>query len=224
MSANYYMTAVMPYTSGLPRDISTNRYSFGWEGAGDGDPEILAQLAARVGTIYTQIHASTGRSLGSFYSGLVTRAADGCRTEVHRIGGTPGAGPLEVAHWTMPAVGGNQPSLPLEVACVGSFLGNSASLPARSRRGRVFFGPLNNGAMTQTQTSSYPADTLRQTIAAAFAQLLVDMGAEDVDGWNWQVWSQKHGQGTWITNGWVDNEWDTQRRRQIKATERLLWP
>lgn len=224
MAANYYMTAIMPYTSGLPRDVATNRYSFGWEGSGEGDPEIIEQLAARVGTIYTQEHVSLSRTLGSFYSGVVSRAANACRTEVHRIGGPPGQGPVATVNWTMPNVYQSMPSMPLEVACVGSFQGQSSSLPQRSRRGRVFFGPFNTAAQGSALTSNQPSSALRNTIAASFSQLLVDMGANDVDGWNWQVWSQKHNQGTWVTDGWVDDEWDTQRRRQVDATSRTFWP
>jgi hypothetical protein len=40
----------------------------------------------------------------------------------------------------------------------------------------------------------------------------------------WGVHSRKNNNINAVTNGWIDNEFDTQRRRRILATARTLWP
>jgi hypothetical protein len=37
------------------------------------------------------------------------------------------------------------------------------------------------------------------------------------------VWSPSNGDAVPVTDGWVDNAWDTQRRRGIDRTARSTW-
>ena len=68
-----------------------------------------------------------------------------------------------------------------------------------------------------TSPGNRPATTEMQKLmdlAAAFGNL----GGVDID---WSVHSKVAGTTEKVTNYWVDDEWDTQRRRGLKATRRL---
>jgi hypothetical protein len=50
-----------------------------------------------------------------------------------------------------------------------------------------------------------------------YAKVLEDIGGVNVD---WCVWSRLERKARSVTDWWVDNEWDVQRRRGLKATQR----
>lgn len=123
--------------------------------------------------------------------------------------------------------------LPTECAICLSFGGAPGSgLNPRRRNGRVYIGPLSNG-MTSTVTGSViVAPTAVSTLAAA---------AEDLIGapyttFAWSVfspttagaqpWSEAtlEAATTWVTRGFVNNSFDTQRRRGTVETARTLFP
>lgn len=108
--------------------------------------------------------------------------------------------------------------LPPELAVCLSFQGAAISgQPQARRRGRVYIGPLNSGAVEGGQvTPSY--------------QLLVrDIGADILDAsdaaadWNWVVFSPTNNTSVNVTNVWVDNAFDIQRRRGYKPTSRAVY-
>jgi len=53
--------------------------------------------------------------------------------------------------------------------------------------------------------------------ALSLAQGIADIGGIDV---SWQVWSPTDNQGRDVTNAWVDDAWDVQRRRGLRASTR----
>lgn len=110
--------------------------------------------------------------------------------------------------------------LPPEVALVISFQGDPASgSPQARRRGRIYFGPMGaaaNGA--DGRPTAGAIGVLRTNINA----LLTASNA--ATNWTWTVHSRVDGIDTPISNGWINNEWDTQRSRQIAATTRNVFP
>lgn len=112
---------------------------------------------------------------------------------------------------------------PVEVACCLSIRANyeSGSHPAR-RRGRVFLGPLVQGAAT-TGIDGYPrpSQTFRETLADAADGLLTATLAGD---WSWSVWSRVDDELFSVVGGWIEDEFDTQRRRGPSASTRTIWP
>lgn len=128
---------------------------------------------------------------------------------------------------------GTGESMPSEVALCVSFQGaREAGKPQRRRRGRVYIGPIiNSGTSTHTRPDSV---ILADVLAAA--QVLIDASQASAT-WKWCVFSPTTAGGFYlpggsgppffggdafvtITDGWVDNAWDTQRRRGIKPTTR----
>lgn len=115
-------------------------------------------------------------------------------------------------------------NMPTEVACVLSFQGDPVSgVPQSRRRGRIYLGGLNHGAIAQGDASLFPQFTTAFTAGVANGASTHLLGA-GITGLRWSVWSPTTNTAVEITNGWVDNSPDTQRRRSVDPTVRRLWP
>lgn len=105
---------------------------------------------------------------------------------------------------------------PRHVACCISFYANR-NLP--SYRGRVFLGPFLLGQVGETVPNSLRlqiidlAQRLQQTNAAGSSVTMTH-----------QVYSEKMKLAHPVTNYWVNDVWDTQRRRLSKETLRVRFP
>ena len=109
--------------------------------------------------------------------------------------------------------------LPTEVALCVSFQSVALSgTPQARRRGRIFL-PFIEAA--QNATDSRPSASMVNGVAAAADALVTASKAATT--WLWCVYSPTTGQSTEVDNGWVDNEWDTQRRRGRERTTRTLF-
>lgn len=99
-----------------------------------------------------------------------------------------------------------------EVACCLSFYSTN-NVP--SRRGRVYVPQhwLSSGSSVESR----PNSTTRAAVAD-LATVFKNLGGLDVD---WIVFSEKTGESHSVTDWWVDDEWDAQRRRGLRATTRL---
>lgn len=112
-------------------------------------------------------------------------------------------------------------SLPLEVALCLSYRAEYASGgPSPRRRGRIYLGPWVGEAADMVGSYPRPQGTLLTTIAEN-ASLLA--GALEDDVANWKVYSRVDNVLRNVIGGWVDNEWDTQRRRGRAASNRINW-
>jgi hypothetical protein len=109
--------------------------------------------------------------------------------------------------------------MPPEVAiCLSYQAAKISGVPQARRRGRVFIGPLNTSAMG---TDGRPATAFINALVGAADALKDPAGAPD---WDWSTWSSFDPTvSTVIDNGWVDNEFDTQRRRGRKYTTRTTF-
>jgi len=110
--------------------------------------------------------------------------------------------------------------LPRECAICLSFQGDQISgIRQARRRGRVYLGPL--GSATNNTTTGMVVTAVTTAIAAAATTLMTaDVAAS---GWAWIVYSPTMGEGAPVTNGWVDNAWDIQRRRGVDADVRTTF-
>jgi len=107
----------------------------------------------------------------------------------------------------------------------------SGTSPAR-RRGRIYLGPWSVDALTVGTNDGLVSTTVLEAVAGA-AQTLMDDGG--VNGWSWAVFSPTTaGSPPWstgellgatldVTNGYVDNAFDTMRSRGALATTREIF-
>jgi hypothetical protein len=113
---------------------------------------------------------------------------------------------------TKQTLGGASVAGPHEVAlCLSYYSGRN--LPRT--RGRIYLGPFQGSIVAVATPNAVTISdliTLGTSIHAAFAAL----------GGSWAIHSVKDNTFLPITNTWVDNAWDTQRRRGMKATSRTL--
>ena len=153
------------------------------------------------------------QALPAWYSGLV-RQNNHTMKGYNRADPQPRAPVLERT-WSFPsAPAGN--ALPQEVAKCVSFQGAPESGVSQARRrGRVYIGPLDVACLA---TDGRPINTFLAALGTAATALLA--ASDAATDWIWTVFSSSTGDSSPITNGWIDNAWDTQRSRGITATAR----
>jgi hypothetical protein len=126
---------------------------------------------------------------------------------------------------------GSSQDLPSECAICLSFHGDTTGLatdvpggapgprgdthPAARVRGRIFIGPLNQHVQSSGSPTRVSATVLGDIVGSAMA-LHTAMPS-------WSVWSRKNANTKLVTGGFVDNAFDTQRRRGEKASGRQTW-
>jgi hypothetical protein len=142
--------------------------------------------------------------------------------------------PVQTALWTLGPTASASPgnlALPREVALCGSFHGDLSGVaeegagdtrPRARRRGRIYVGPLNVAATDSTNGSAnggaLPSGFFIGRLAAAFAEFTA--AAIEDEGGRWVVASRADNAVYPVTAGWVDNEFDTQRRRGLDPSAR----
>ena len=110
--------------------------------------------------------------------------------------------------------------LPSEIALCVSFQGDRVSGQSQARRrGRIYLGPL---AEQDNDTAGRPAAAVT-TDAGAWGAFLLDASLLDA-GWTWCVYSATDDELVPVTNVWVDNAWDVQRRRGLAPSVRFSYP
>jgi hypothetical protein len=122
--------------------------------------------------------------------------------------------------------------LPNEVALCLSYQAVAISGESQARRrGRIFFGPLCNTANTLSATGECrPSAALVTALCGAATLLATPAATAAGDLVHWAVYSPTTDLTETIDdafqdvdNGWVDNSFDTQRRRGRDATARTTW-
>lgn len=195
---------VLEYTQlGSPQTLATAWERFWGEGAGVGSPGPQAYLSP---LIQRAIGASNGPR-------LEVRALNVATGEVSA---DPEVIPFDLSQF--PPVTGTVP-LPNEVAACISF--RAPGTPLGRRRGRMFIGPLNSGAISDGTGVARLTPGLRQGLAEGFkrmADFLFPQGAYPC------VWSRADGEAYRITEAWADDAFDTQRRRGVKPLSRTTLP
>lgn len=110
---------------------------------------------------------------------------------------------------------------PAEVSVCASFQATPGSgLDQKNRRGRIYLGPLIWTTSVYDVSTGTPrvASTFRTDIITAMTRL-AQLG-DDVNHASWVVYSKVLGTTALVTQGWVDNAFDTVRSRGEQATAR----
>lgn len=196
------------HNSGLPEDEMVNVWHFDVP-TGDFSEDIADALEA----FYDAVPDPSANSVGQFMSDLL----DGQATiTMYNLNDTPPRVPIHEHPFTITTGSG---ALPSEVALCASFHAPAVSgLSQAHRRGRVYIGPLAPSANNTAEGRPLAAfrlclaRSLRDLIAASLAQL----------DWSLAVYSPTLDTASKVEAGWVDNAFDTQRRRGENPTSREL--
>jgi hypothetical protein len=235
MSKIWRAEVVMPYTTNLPKDVSMNVLH--WLVDDGADSADLADLSGHIATFYNGPFEPDDVGPSFYISDVVTRAEEGCRIEWYEVDPATPDLPSEVDPdtgipqsddtstwldtylWTLGATT-TDTMLPLEVAiCISTKATPALPVPIRRRRGRVYIGPLTTDVVKAGSPYLPRVDpNVMQTLANA-----ADYLAGTPTAGQWAIYSGRAAQAYVVSEGFVDNEFDTQRRRQLRATERVLW-
>lgn len=204
---------VLPFFTNLPSDAITNTFHF--------DPLTPLDLAAtaaivnpHLATFYSQIYNST------FGIGDYTEPTQ-MTFNWYDLQAPPPRVPLVFVPDT--PMTQKTTVIPTEVACVLSMQAPQVSgEPQARRRGRIYLGALTNDWFASSTAAIFP---IFSTAAVNHVTAAATLLANEVlgDGVRWSVWSPTDEASALVTNGWVDNSPDTQRRRSVDATARALW-
>lgn len=193
----------VPGKSALPHDVFVNTFAF------RNDQLVSAEMADLLVTVLTAFYGFFDQYLSN------TQALwSGTELRVYDLGQQPPRQP-QIREMPITASGSGNP-YPGEVACCLSYYAER-NLPRN--RGRLYIGPLLASSATVSTTEVVPTQ--------AFVDALIDGGAnligttEDV---TWGLVSQMDQDFKVVTNLWVDNAYDTQRRRGREPTARTVWP
>lgn len=209
LSSEYHAMAIRASKSGIPEDVYVNNFCFL---ADDAKVTAADDISAALIDFYDG--ANPNFVLNSYLHRTVT---DLMTFKIYKLSDLKPREPV-VRTFTTTVTRQSGPDLPEECAVCLSF---SAAAPHTARRrGRIYFGPLVIQATNQDPTSGLTMvkPALQADLAAAAVRL-----ANHVDA-GWLIHSNI-GAGTFsaVETGWVDNAFDTQRRRGQKATSRFTW-
>jgi hypothetical protein len=205
--------------SGLPENSYVNTFFF--ERPSDVEyANAIAPLGGLVAEFYNTalVTPFASPAIGTYLASYVNRAYT---MKFSDMGQPSGFRPPTVLASTLPAAGAAT-NLPGEVALCVSFQGVNL-LRVIPPRGRLYIGPLNTGISLQGSATVYPsADTAKTDAWRYIAKRLADnvRAIKSEPRYHWVVYSRQY--DTWdnVRSGWVDNEWDIQRRRGKVATNR----
>lgn len=205
VSGGIRVMAIQHKLSGLPEDVIVNSWAFR-RGA-----EVSVEDAAEAAVFWLEgfynSMASTFRP-----QSLVTPEIE---FRVYDLEQPPPREPM-FFEGEAPRAGAGTPN-PEEAAVVLSFY-SERNLPRN--RGRVYIGPWMSGGNLVVEGNVRVHDSIVAAMAAAANQLA---RGPQVSGIEWCVLSQSDQALKPVTHGWVDNSWDTQRRRGPEPTARTLW-
>lgn len=206
------MSAVTwPAVSGIPEDACV--HTFNWSLTAGTDPVVAAGVVReRLQEFYGDAPTGFVNNLNAYFANTIDRAAAYIQVYDHSepkprvpilenlLGADIGD---RVQDWDIPA----------EVAvCLSYHAEFQSGAPKARRRGRVYMGPFNGGVLSQVEDGE-PARPI-----SSFVEILRDAGKRLADyqaaaGVSWAVWSRVDDEFNNVTGGWVDDAYDTQRRR-----------
>jgi len=201
----------MQYFTGLPEDVISNTLYFVTP-----TPWVTADL--------TEITGRIGAFIAPFDQQLSVqlKRSPGVSINYYDMADAEPRQPLEPG-WGFPLPAAvDSGSLPLECAVVLSFHSAFiAGVPNARRRGRIYLGPWGQNALGSGNATQFPsvAASVRTNILAGAPKL----GLQISRPLQWVQYSPTTGEAHPVQGGWVDDEFDTQRRRQSKATSRTLF-
>lgn len=207
--------------SNLPDDRIVNTMHFRNDNVAGTTSQIADGLKGVMDRFWTAVAPGATSSVASFLNRLGLVSAE---YRIYDLGQPEPRAPIvrEPAAGLMaqPQAGG---IIPREVCAVISWQTNviapKSNVPGKRGRGRTYIGPLADSALGDTTTTQVVLDpAFTETLRRAAAALIGESGFSLV------VLSTKYAETDEVTKGFVDNAPDIQRRRGVKATQRLLFP
>lgn len=209
----YRLMAVLQSSTGLPEDVVTNSVHVVTNNLSDAET-----CAVALAQVYVDLKGALALT--------IDRNSASHQVRIYEVGAGPSGPPV----LTVPIdlTGGAAPTsdnLPQEVSLCVSFRPSDyfPGWPQAAQRGRIYLGPWVEGTASHASavSPSRPGDAFREDVMRAMATFFRDVllipDAAVV------VLSRSTGEAFPVNFIWIDDEWDTQRRRQVDTTARLTW-
>jgi hypothetical protein len=207
---------IIPGKSGLAKDVFVNSFAFLNAASAPVDDTVRNAVTGALASFYN-VGASGINPLSSYIGQYADRGTNKCLVKTYDMGETSPRTPL-IGSFTLGAMGSGGGPIPNEVAVCLSF--KSTEVKGPRGRGRVFVGPLNGATVHEEDDLSIrPLLAFRNSLLHA-GTALRDSSA--TTGANWCIYSSfgpDHMHP--VTSVWVDNEFDTIRKRGESATSRV---
>lgn len=208
--------AVFQGASLLPEDQFVNTFHFAEFGTTQSG-EYEQDCADAVGAFYVDV--VSGETMGSFLSPYVKRVFV---TKSYNLSIPEGTRVPTITGWTLPA--GATEGMPEEVAICCTLEGAPPVTPRR--RGRIYIGPLTNYTFTrESATTTLPCRPNFSTSSSVGQQLInrcAILASKHALGWSIRSVTPTEN-FVKIVGGYVDNAFDTQRRRGPDPTARTTF-
>lgn len=216
--SEYRVQAITPGSTGMPDDVYVNTFHFSDLGANIG----TAIFAPQAVVLLDEFYGADVPAIGGPLWALMPSSLGQVEYRVYDMGDPQPRPPVILPSSSPGGPNGANFSLPYEVALCSSYYADR-NLPRQ--RGRIYWGPLTTLAAAASGT---PATAAINGLVEASVRL---HGSALANVTPWMVYSptqEASPVGTTpaynqITDGWVDNAFDTQRRRGPDATSRNNW-
>jgi hypothetical protein len=227
------MLITLTSSTGLPKDDAENVLWLTFPTT----PTVSDFLNAtgRVSAFYNTVASGATNKIGAYISGERSRTTDASKVTFSQLtlGPPPVLAPASgFGTFTLPAAYTGSIPLPQQLAICSSYGADASGIPehgaggtrpAARYRGRFYVGPVNSQTLQEAAgtTAAQTVSSVTATDLAAASKAL--RNNLSTDGFTWCVYSRTDGLLRAVTHGWVDDEWDVQRRRAIETTGRHTW-
>lgn len=203
--------------TGFSRDNVVNTFHFDRSGSSVPLATTLPLVRDALIAFYNGVPVGGGANpLANWLSVLLDRGANKSTIKIYDLSTTAPRVPT-VYTFTLGAAASGDTGLPTEVAMCLSM--KTADLTKRGR-GRVYIGPLVSGAINLDPPNIHPNGGLLNSMRYAGRDLR-DAANPSAGMPKLSVYSRLSNTMHEVTSFWVDNEFDTQRRRGHRATLRV---
>lgn len=224
--------------TGLPENKVVNVLNVGVDGVLGGT--TVDDCIDEVVEFWTTLAVGQGTVMGSWLSDSISRVASAATVTAYSTldltGATPMGSPIDTRSFTVPAAVAGTP-LPEEVATVISYHGDLDGVPvtqanpapppavirpAQRRRGRMYVGPLQIQTGAEAGNILRPASNYRTDSVLAFSRMAESINTHASVYFG--VWSKSDAEVWQAVSCYMDDAWDTQRRRGVDPTTRTVEP
>lgn len=200
---------VLQGSSDLPEDRFITTYHFGTT-----TPPTTAMKDAVADALTSFVLDLATGATATMHSLLGPQVSNSAEIRLYELQATP---PRVPAIYDLDISAPTGTGLPAEVALCGSYYAGTNS---PRRRGRIYWGPLKSTAGDMIEGEFRPTVAARSSLRYAMAALRTSLLSTNP----WCVYSRADDALRTITNGWVDNAFDTQRRRGLAPSARSVFP
>lgn len=204
----FRVLAIFHHKRGLPEDVFVNSWCFRNDGA-IGETAVADNIVPVLDAFYFGAAAS-----GGTLASLMTSGIESAEYRIYDLGTAPPRIPI-IRQPDATTTFSGDPELPGEVAVCLSFV---AGRNQPRSRGRIFLGPLGKGSVSLQDDEPVPSGLLMATLVDRAENVLNT--SENV---SWHLVSQADAAAKEVTGGWVDNAFDTMRKRGRRPTSRDSW-